>query len=97
MSHPPATLMYMSTRTRNFISRTIAITLVGILFGGIAALGARGPAYECQAGTVIVRPGDTAWGIAAAHCTGHTGEATWALTQLHGSSDLFPGEVVTLP
>lgn len=97
MSHAPAILVYMSTRTRNFISRTIAVALVGLMFGGIAWLGARGPAYECEATTVIVRQGDTAWSLAARYCTGHTGEATYDLVRLHGSSWLYPGEVVTLP
>ena len=51
------------------------------------------PQYQCEAGTVIVRQGDTAWGILADRCTGHIGQAVHD----HGlGGHLLPGQAITI-
>lgn len=78
---------------------TITATVAGTLaiFGLATVAINNATAYECQAGTVIVQHGDTAWGIASQYCEGHTGAATDAIVDAHGSASLQVGERITLP
>ena len=78
-------------------------TLTAIIFGALFLAGVanaaldKATAYECEEGIVTVHPGDTPWGIANTHCTGHTGNAVYDMGELNGVTTLQVGERITLP
>ena len=78
---------------------TITATALGTLtLAGLAdAALDKATAYECEAITVRVHPGDTAWGIASRYCTGHTGSATSDIVDTYGTANLTIGDAITLP
>jgi len=51
------------------------------------------PDFQCEAGTVIVRQGDTAWGIMSRRCTGHIGQA---VHDHNLGGHLLPGQAITI-
>lgn len=78
-------------------------TIAGVAIGALSLFGAanmalaKTTAYECETAIVTVHPGDTAWGIASRYCDGHTGAATDAIVQAHGTASLQVGDRITLP
>lgn len=79
------------------------VTATGFVLGVIALTGAVkvgadiGTSFECEDVTVIAEQGDTLWGIASDHCTGHIGHAVYVIGELNEVDTLQVGQEITLP
>lgn len=79
---------------RRVLALVLAVFLIAAAYGVYQELTA--PAYECQQAPVVVRQGDTLWGIAEKRCTGDLLEVRYELTQSYGT-EIQPGQVIQLP
>lgn len=80
------------------LATATTIILAIVAFTGAVKVGADiGTSFECEDVTVIAQRGDTLWGIAADHCTGHIGHAVYAIGELNEVGTLQIGQSITLP
>lgn len=60
----------------------IAFTLVAIF--GFVKINEAQEAFQCKDATIVVKPGDTLWGIARENCTGNVQVAVDELVRKYG-------------
>ena len=78
----------------------LAVALAGAIGWGLAGAGGGAGSVPTGAETVVVRPGDTVWSLAAAHPTGgDIRDEVAAIISLNrlGSSVIQPGETLRIP
>jgi LysM repeat protein len=82
--------------SEHMFAKVLIVLLLATLAVGVAVRSSHGAGPER---TIVVKPTDTLWSIAARSYGGDVREGVWKLEQRNhlGSATIYPGEVLVVP